>query len=370
MNPEVYGTYLGHSGFIIEHRDVTMIFDWHKSNLPALRKDKPLCIFISHIHSDHMNKDVFAVAGDHPDSYVFIGYDHSVPGFDAAIKKQPQWVQDRISYFDGQQEKTVNAGGCNIIIKTLTSTDMGVAFLVEIEGQKYFHAGDLFLMQTMDSVAFKMQYNGDEKEWIQAYYKYLEQEEELFKEYTEPLKGVTIDYAMIPVDPRYKGIGYKTLKRYMDIADIRLWSPMHLWDKEQFVDKLLEEHPKYAGSMIGPSSRSDVCLNAFTGNRYNISDQVPKNNKPTKDVSKDSPSKNNEIAKEHSKSTVSAVKEGKADKEWKQYIVFAIAVILLIIGIVAFAWRYTHPASSAADPTATESSESAVKTDTDTPAVP
>ena len=205
----------------------------------------------------------------------------------------------------------------------------------------------------MDSVTFKMQYNGDEKEWIQAYYKYLEQEEELFKEYTEPLKGVTIDYAMIPVDPRYKGIGYKTLKRYMDIADIRLWSPMHLWDKEQFVDKLLEEHPEYAGSMIGPSSRSDVCLNAFTGNRYNISDQVPKNNKPT--------------AKEHSKSTVSAV---KADKEWKQYIVFAIAVILLIIGIVAFAWRYTHPASSAADPTATESSESAVKTDTDTPAVP
>ena len=34
--------YLGHSGFLIDHPDVTMIFDWSQGRLPEIRTDKPL----------------------------------------------------------------------------------------------------------------------------------------------------------------------------------------------------------------------------------------------------------------------------------------------------------------------------------------
>ncbi|MCR4739459.1 MAG: hypothetical protein K5886_04270 [Lachnospiraceae bacterium] len=63
----------------------------------------------------------------------------------------------------------------------------------------------------------------------------------LFDHYTEPLKGKTIDYAMLPLDPRFKDVAYLTVKRYIEIADIRFWSPMHLWGKYDFTDIILKE---------------------------------------------------------------------------------------------------------------------------------
>ena len=46
-------TFLGHSGFLAELPSVTLLFDWWKGELPALRPGVPLYVFASHRHEDH-----------------------------------------------------------------------------------------------------------------------------------------------------------------------------------------------------------------------------------------------------------------------------------------------------------------------------
>ena len=89
-------------------------------------------------------------------------------------------------------------------------------------------------------------------------------------EYTEPLRGKVIDYAMLPLDSRSIDVAEKTIKRYMDIADIRSWSPMHLWGKYGFVDEYLEKHSEYAGTMIGTSKLQIVKKQIAVGKQYEI----------------------------------------------------------------------------------------------------
>ena len=79
--------YLGHSGFLIDHPDVTMIFDWSQGRLPEIRTDKPLCVFISHVHSDHFNPEILNVVAAHPKAEIYLGYDHSIPEIDEMLEK-------------------------------------------------------------------------------------------------------------------------------------------------------------------------------------------------------------------------------------------------------------------------------------------
>ena len=106
--------------------------------------------------------------------------------------------------------------------------------------------------------------------YMGSYEDYLDNSKKEFIEYTEPLRGVTIDYAMLPLDPRVYSVAEGTIRRYMDIATIKSWSPMHLWGKYAFVDEYLEKHPEYAGTMIGPSELSRVKKQIRLGERYEI----------------------------------------------------------------------------------------------------
>ncbi len=254
----IYGMYLGHSGFAIETSNATMLFDWYQGKLPAIRNEKPLCIFVSHIHSDHFNPEIFNLVANHPNSEIYLGYDHSVPSFDKMLSALPKPVQDKISFFDGEQKLIVDIVETDIIVNTLRSTDMGVAFLVHTDDKTYFHAGDLFLMQTTSRDDYLAQYTdmliNYPNEQLVDYETYLKECETEFYRFTEPLRGKTIDYAMIPVDPRFGDVAYKTVKRYMDIADIKFWSPMHLWGKYEYVDEFLTHHPEYSSNVIGVTS--------------------------------------------------------------------------------------------------------------------
>lgn len=254
----VYCTYLGHSGFLIENSNVTFLFDWYQGELPTIRNNKALCIFVSHIHSDHFNPKIFELAGKHPNSEIYLGYDHSVLSFDEMLENLPDSIQDKICYFNGEQKLIIDIGETDIIVNTLNSTDMGVAFLVHTDDKTYFHAGDLFLMQTVSRDNYIAQYTNmlinHPGEQVMDYESYLKECETEFNSFTEPLRGKKIDFAMIPVDPRFNDVGYKTVERYMGIAEIKAWSPMHLWGKYEYVDSFLSKHPEYASNIIGIAS--------------------------------------------------------------------------------------------------------------------
>ncbi len=282
---KVYGTYLGQSGFFIETAGATLIFDWgyvrdvsfksisNEEKLPEIRSDKPLYVFVSHVHEDHFRRENFNLLQKYPMSEMYLGYDHSINEINGFIEHLPESVKSKISFFNGEQKLIVNDKGNNLVISTLRSTDMGVAFLVDIDGIKLFHAGDLFLMQTMKKEMFySIPPEMLLKEWgrtFNSYEDYLDYCKNEFIEFTEPLRGMHIDYGMLPLDPRFDGIGIGTIERYFDIADFKLWSPMHLWGKYDFVEEFAQIHPDYAKNLIGTASRN-IYRQIQVGERYVI----------------------------------------------------------------------------------------------------
>lgn len=184
------GVYLGHSGFLIESKSATMIFDWSEGKLPEIDTNKPLYVFISHVHADHFNPKVFEIADAHPHAEIFLGYDNEVSEINNMLETQPDKVKDNLSRFDGKQR--LYSDDEKMLVSTLASTDLGVAFIVEIDGKTIYHARDLFLMQMMDkrkyiqmSTAALMNSSGV---YMGSYDDYLIDSQREFEEYTEPLR--------------------------------------------------------------------------------------------------------------------------------------------------------------------------------------
>ena len=120
-------TYLHHSAFLIELKHHLLLFDWVNTPLCELPKDKPLYVFVSHHHEDHFHEAIFTLAKIHPDVHYLISDD--VPCKDR--KDVLVCACDQIYEVDDLQ------------VKTIASTDEGVAFLVMCEQNIIYHAGDL-----------------------------------------------------------------------------------------------------------------------------------------------------------------------------------------------------------------------------------
>ena len=243
--------YLGQSGFLIELSTATLVFDWAQGQLPRLREGIPVYFFISHVHSDHFSPEVFKRAEKLPKVEIYLGYDNSIPNINNFLKGLPGNVASHLHCVDGFKKFKSEDG--NLIITTLKSTDMGVAFLVEVEEQIIYHAGDLYLMQAMNKEDYRRWYgemlvNEPGTPVMDYESQFIHHNNEFFS-YTEPLRGKIIDYGMIPLDPRVEGVAHKTLMRYMNIATFKAWSPMHLWGRYEFVENFFKEYPDVVGEM-------------------------------------------------------------------------------------------------------------------------
>ncbi len=241
------GYYIAHSAFLVETESATLLFDWAARELPPIRADKPLYVFISHVHNDHFKREVFDLAYRYPQVEFFLGYHNEYQELNKFFDSLPDKIADHLSRFHGEQK--LYSDDEKLLVNTLRSTDEGVAFLCEIDGKTIYHAGDLFLMQIMRKDP------ADLRE---------------FEEFTEPLRGKVIDYAMLPLDSRSYDVAEGTIRRYMEIATIRTWSPMHLWGKYAFVDEFLSRNPMYASNMIGTSKYPTAKKGITVGEKYTI----------------------------------------------------------------------------------------------------
>lgn len=199
------------SGFLIETPNASLLFDWYRSALPPLRRDKPLHVFISHIHQDHFNRSLLRLADHFPEVSIYLGYDYSQDGLNAFLEKLPEPCADTVSCFQGTLPLEIEGGW----VRSLESTDLGVAFLVELDGLRFFHGGDLFPWQGS---------------------------EEAFLESISPLKDLRIDYAMLPLDPRFPEAARFGLTAYLSQAEIGCFTPMHLWNRPEFVKSFFAAH--------------------------------------------------------------------------------------------------------------------------------
>lgn len=115
-------THLNHSGFLVELDHHLLLFDYIKGDL-QLNPLKPLYIFVTHSHDDHYHPSIFHIQHPHI-HYIFSDSMTSL--------KKAFFVKANHTY-------TID----DIVIQTLLSTDEGCAFIVNVESQRIYHAGDL-----------------------------------------------------------------------------------------------------------------------------------------------------------------------------------------------------------------------------------
>lgn len=217
-------TFLAHDGFLIELDTVTLLFDWWKEPLPPL-PDRPLLVFVSHRHEDHFQPGVFQLAQSHPDVSFLLGSD-----FRLTPKNLEKWgISPELAASCrrcGKHDAFDVLPG--VRVETFPSTDEGVAWMVTAEGRSLFHAGDLnWWHWPEESDAWNQNMAAN------------------FKRYTEPLRGRSVDLAMLPLDPRLKEGGFLGPRYFLELMDVRRFLPMHQWDHPEFTEEFLSAYPQY-----------------------------------------------------------------------------------------------------------------------------
>ncbi len=225
-------TYLAHSGFLAESNTAYLLFDYFEGTIPVLNTNKPLFVFVSHRHKDHMNPEIFELKEKYPLTEYFLSYDIRIrDSHNKKWKIKESYKNSVHSVAAGQKyeypysytgENHLNISDVDYMLKVsaLKSTDAGVAFLVECDGRMIYHAGDLnWWVWPGDS---KQEYNNMTAR---------------FKKEIDSLIGKRIDIAFLPLDPRQEeyyclGFDYVLQKVKPDIV-----FPMHMWDEYDIIGR-------------------------------------------------------------------------------------------------------------------------------------
>lgn len=212
MKAEIW--YLYHSGFAVKTDRHFLIFDNYLNTPqgsgldagvidPDEIKDLDVVVFASHSHADHYNPEIFSWRKT-INRIRFVLSDDIITAEDALMVSPGQEYD-----FDG------------VRVRTLESTDMGVAFLVKTDGLCIYHAGDLN----------DWYWNGESDDAnLEMTRRYRAQ--------IDTLKGEKIDLAFVPVDPRLEGNYLLGLDYFMRTVGANLAFPMHFGNELSVLDQL------------------------------------------------------------------------------------------------------------------------------------
>lgn len=205
-------TYYHHSGFSVASGDVLLVFDYWTGKarkLPQERQIMPefiarfseVYVFVSHDHEDHFDPVIYTWEQYAPVTYII-------------ADDMPSGVQGRRMGPGG--EMTLSD---RVKVKAYGSTDAGVSYLVDVDGVKFFHAGDLNYWHWRD---------------VSTVREIALAEEDFHKE-VAPIVGAEIDWCFFPVDPRMgmhfdAGVNY-----FMMAVKPRIVCPMHFWGRGDII---------------------------------------------------------------------------------------------------------------------------------------
>lgn len=200
-------TYLFNSGFAVEINDKIIIFDYclftcddEKKSLSTgvvskedLEGKSSIVMFVSHSHKDHFNAAILRMKARNKNIKFIFSDDIPVKN-DAILMREGEFVE-----ID------------NMKIWAYPSTDIGVSFLVQVDGVLIFHAGDLNLWFAVSNG--EMQYRRAKFAYMKAL-RAIRPEKE-------------IDIAFFPLDPRI-GLDYdRGALLFVRYFHPKLFVPMH-----------------------------------------------------------------------------------------------------------------------------------------------
>jgi L-ascorbate metabolism protein UlaG (beta-lactamase superfamily) len=203
-------TYIYHSCYVIEGRQSTVIIDFYRdSNSRYLHRKLPsfpgpLYVLASHWHLDHFNRSVLNWIVIHPDTHYIFSGDifgkrlHSTAPHISFIRKGDTWEDE------------------NIRIKAFGSTDVGISFLIDMEGKTFFHAGDLNNWHWDEE--------STQEEILQADRSFLDEVASLQHE------APRLDLAMFPIDHRLGKNYMRGAEQFVDRIHVDRFAPMHFGD--------------------------------------------------------------------------------------------------------------------------------------------
>ncbi|MPM94500.1 hypothetical protein SDC9_141646 [bioreactor metagenome] len=194
--------YLHHSGFAVSTENHLLVFDYYKDpseRIPKLLDEsKTVYVFSSHSHADHFNAEIGK--WQQKAAAYFLSDDISEAGGLSGVA--PSKLIYMKPYQTEEQQK--------IRVVTYGSTDQGVSFLVEVDGWRIFHAGDLNWWHWKE----------DTPENIQTAKEGFEKEMKL-------LEGLKMDVAFFPVDSRLEELWAIGAEEFCTKVDVKQLITMH-----------------------------------------------------------------------------------------------------------------------------------------------
>lgn len=199
-------TFIHHSAFMVELQEHVLLFDYTQGEIPAYDRNKDLYVFASHAHGDHYSPSILQLNAKE----VILGF-------------EMEQKNDNIYCLLPHSSKTLH----DIKIHTFFSTDEGVAFLIECEGRRIYHAGDLH----------NWHWPGDtlqEENWMKQHY-----EEEM--RYLAPFHP---HIAFVVLDPRLQMYAEEGMDTFFSMVEADIVFPMHLWGDFHFAKQYQKTHQK------------------------------------------------------------------------------------------------------------------------------
>ncbi len=204
--------FIFHSSFLVELEKSVLIFDYYgEGRLPKLSKDKDIYFLNSHGHGDHFNRNIWELQKKYPKAFYVMSRD---------IRVRKEEREDWMYFVRAREEYQIK----KLRVHTLRSTDMGVAFVVETEGKRIYHAGDLNWWH----------WKGEDKAWnnnIAANY----------QREVDKLIGQVFDLAFVPLDPRLLRAYDWGMRYFTEKIETRHLFPMHCWEEYKVCQKVKKE---------------------------------------------------------------------------------------------------------------------------------
>ena len=158
--------------------------------------DQNVIMFISHEHYDHFDPDVIEWKGDVKGVRYVVSPE--------VANEDDRYLGDGTTVYVAPPNSDSRVG--QVRVRAFEASDSGVAFLIEIDGLKIFHAGDHASWNWQD-------YDDAEKAFADGLIKFIGDE--------------PIDIAMVVCDPRLDGKGWGGTVAFATTFQPKLLVPMH-----------------------------------------------------------------------------------------------------------------------------------------------
>lgn len=231
-------TFIAHSGFLVEWEHFYTLFDWWKGDLPPLGRKKPLLVFASHSHEDHFDPKIFRLLETYPDTRFILSHDIRL----ATRRWEKLGVTDeifaRVTSIRVDSLLATEAGGVPLTVRTINSTDAGVAFLLSAEGKLVYHAGDLNWWHWEEEGRLYC------TNMAASYRRAIEKlAADVRDEAADSGCEAVIDAAMVPLDPRLEAATDMGVEYLLKNVPVRKLFPMHVWERFDEIERYRRAHP-------------------------------------------------------------------------------------------------------------------------------